>query len=164
MSAEANVTQAEAQLRQAQANLERTRIASPVNGYVTKLLARPGDFVNAGANTTSVVDANSLWVDGCFEETNLAPIRMGDPARINLMGHSTILRGHVDGIARAIGVTNLQPDSPGVANVNLIFTWMRLARRIPVRVHIDEMPPGIVLSTGMTATVEIDILEYARGK
>jgi len=75
MSAEANVAQAKAQLSQAQVNLERTRIVSPVDGYVTNLLAQLGDFANAGANTISVVDANSFWVDGYFEEANLAPIR-----------------------------------------------------------------------------------------
>jgi multidrug resistance efflux pump len=156
MSAEANVAQAKAQLRQAQVNLERTRIVSPVDGYVTNLLAQLGDFANAGANTISVVDANSFWVDGYFEETNLAPIRMGDPARIKLMGHSEILRGHVESIARAINVANAQPATQGVANVNPIFTWVRLAQRIPVSIHIDEMPPGVVLSAGMTATVQID--------
>src|ERR1700750_873957 len=156
VSAEANVTQAKAQLRQAQVNLARTRIVSPVDGYVTNLLAQLGDFANAGANTISVVDANSFWVDGYFEETNLAPIRMGDPACIKLMGHSEILRGHVESIARAINVANAQPAAQGVANVNPIFTWVRLAQRIPVRIHIDEMPPSVVLSAGMTATVQID--------
>jgi multidrug resistance efflux pump len=155
MSAEANVAQAKAQLSQAQVNLERTRIVSPVDGYVTNLLAQTGDFANAGANIISVVDANSYWVDGYFEETNLAPIRVGDPTRIKLMGHSTILRGHVDSIARAINVANAQPAAQGVANVNPIFTWVRLAQRIPVRIHIDEMQAGVVLSAGMTATVEI---------
>jgi multidrug resistance efflux pump len=43
----------------------------------------------------------------------------------------------------------------GVATVNPIFTWVRLAQRIPVRIHIDEAPPGVVLSSGMTASVEI---------
>ena len=124
---------------------------------MTNLLAQLGDFANAGANTISVVDANSFWVDGYFEETNLAPIRMGDPARIKLMGRSAILRGHVESIARAINVANAQPATQGVANVNPIFTWVRLAQRIPVSIHIDEMPPGVVLSAGMTATVEIDI-------
>jgi multidrug resistance efflux pump len=52
----------------------------------------------------------------------------------------------------------------GVADVNPIFTRMRLAQRIPVHIHIDEMPPGVVLSAGMTATVEIDILDRARDK
>jgi multidrug resistance efflux pump len=155
-SAEASIAQAKAQLNQAQVNLERTRILSPVDGYVTNLLAQLGDFVNVGANTISLVDADSFWVDGYFEETTLAPIRVGDPAQIKLMGHGQIVRGHVDSIARAINVANAQPNSQGVANVNPIFTWVRLAQRIPVRIHIDEVPPGVILAAGMTATVEIN--------
>jgi len=156
MSAEASLAQSRAQLHQAQVNLERTRIPSPVDGYVTNLLAHLGDYVNAGVNTISLVDADSYWVDGYFEETNLAPIREGDTAKIKLMGYSQVMRGHVDSIARAINVSNAQPDSQGVATVNPIFTWVRLAQRIPVRIHIDEVPPDVVLSAGMTATVEID--------
>jgi len=156
MSAEATLAQAKAQLHQAQKNLERTRIPSPVDGYVTNLLVQLGNYVNIGANAISVVDANSFWVDGYFEETNLAPIRVGDPAEIKLMGHGQIVRGHVDSIARAINVANAQPNNQGVATVNPIFTWVRLAQRIPVRIHIDEVPPGVVLSAGMTATVQID--------
>jgi multidrug resistance efflux pump len=156
LSAEAGLAQAKAQLNQSQVNLERTRILAPVDGYVTNLLAQLGDFINAGANTISLVDADSFWVDGYFEETNLAPIRVGDPAQIKLMGHDQIVRGHVDSIARAINVANAQPNNQGVATVNPIFTWVRLAQRIPVRIHIDEVPPGVVLAAGMTATVEIN--------
>jgi multidrug resistance efflux pump len=162
LSAKASLAQANAQLRQAQVNLERTRILSPVDGYVTNLLAQLGDYVNVGVNAISVVDANSFWVDGYFEETNLAPIRVGDRAQIKLMGYGQIVRGHVDSIARAINVANAQPNSQGVANVNPIFTWVRLAQRIPVRVHIDEVPPGVILAAGMTATVEID--DRTRGR
>src|SRR5713101_2479722 len=156
LSAEAGLAQAEAQMNQAQVNLERTRILAPVDGYVTNLLAQLGDYINVGVNTISLVDADSFWVDGYFEETNLAPIRVGDPAQIKLMGHGQIVRGHVDSIARAINVADAQPNSQGVATVNPIFTWVRLAQRIPVRVHIDEVPPDVVLAAGMTATVEID--------
>jgi multidrug resistance efflux pump len=156
MNAEASLAQAKAQLSQAQVNLERTRILSPVDGYVTNLLAQLGDYVNVGVNSISVVDANSFWIDGYFEETNLAPIRIGEAAQIKLMGYTQIVRGHVDSIARAINVANAQPNNQGVATVNPIFTWVRLAQRIPVRVHIDEVPPGVVLAAGMTATVEID--------
>ena len=155
LSAEAGLAQAKAQLNQAQVNLERTRILSPVDGYVTNLLAQLGDYVNVGVNTISLVDADSFWVDGYFEETNLAPIQVGDPAQIKLMGHGEIVHGHVDSVARAINVANAQPNSQGVAAVNPIFTWVRLAQRIPVRIHIDEVPPNVVLSAGMTATVEI---------
>jgi len=156
LSAEAGLAQAKAQLNQAQVNLERTRILAPVDGYVTNLLAQLGDYVNVGVNTISLVDADSFWVDGYFEETNLGPIRVGDPAQIKLMGRDEIVRGHVDSIARAINVANAAPNGQGVATVNPIFTWVRLAQRIPVRIHIDEVPPNVVLSAGMTATVEID--------
>jgi multidrug resistance efflux pump len=115
MSAEATLAQAKAQLSKAQVNLERTRILSPADGYVTNLLAQLGDYVNVGVNTISVVDANSFWVDGYFEETNLAPIRVADPAQIKLMGYTQIVRGHVDSIARAINVSNAQPNNQGVA-------------------------------------------------
>jgi multidrug resistance efflux pump len=156
LSAEASLAQAKAQLHQAHVNLERTRILSPVDGYVTNLLAQLGDYANVGVNAVSLVDANSFWVDGYFEETNLAPIRVGDPAQIKLMGYSEVVRGHVDSIARAINVSNAQPNNQGVANVNPIFTWVRLAQRFPVRIHVDEIPPGIVLVAGMTATVNIE--------
>jgi multidrug resistance efflux pump len=156
MSAEATLAQAQTQLHQAQVNLQRTRILSPVDGYVTNLLAQVGDYVNVSVNTISLVDADTFWVEGYFEETNLAPIRVGDPVQIKLMGYSQVMRGHVDSIARAINVSNAQPDSQGVATVNPIFTWVRLAQRIPVRIHLDEVPPGVVLSAGMTATVNIE--------
>jgi multidrug resistance efflux pump len=156
LSAEATLAQAQTQLHQAQVNLERTRIVSPVDGYVTNLLAQVGDYANVGTNIISLVDADSFWVDGYFEETNLAPIRVGDPAQIKLMGYSQVVRGHVDSITRAIDVSNAQPDNQGVATVNPIYTWVRLAQRIPVRIHIDTVPDGVQLAAGMTATVQID--------
>jgi multidrug resistance efflux pump len=155
-SAEANIAQATAQLDQAKLNLERTEIRSPANGWVTNLMAREGNFAAAERSVISVVDADSFWVDAYFEETSLADIRIDDPATLKLMGHREVLRGHVASVARAINVGNAQPNGQGVATVNPIFTWVRLAQRIPVRIHIDQIPPGIVLSAGMTATVQID--------
>jgi multidrug resistance efflux pump len=86
----------------------------------------------------------------------LEPIRVGDPAEVKLMGYRQIVRGHVDSIARGINVANAQPNGQGSASVNPIFTWVRLAQRIPVRIRIDEVPEGVVLAAGMTATVQID--------
>jgi multidrug resistance efflux pump len=82
---------------------------------VTNLLAQLGDYANIGQNIISVVDADSFWVDGYFEETNLEPIQVGDPASIKLMGYSQILRGHVGSFARGINIANASPtgrDSP----------------------------------------------------
>jgi multidrug resistance efflux pump len=156
VATQAQLQQAQANLAQARVNLERTEIRSPVNGYVTNLLAQLGDYATVGTNEISLVDADSFWVDGYFEETNLEPIQVGDPASIKLMGYHQIVRGHVGSIARGINVANAQPNGQGLANVNPIFTWVRLAQRIPVRIHIDQVPEGVVLSAGMTATVQID--------
>jgi RND family efflux transporter MFP subunit len=155
-AAQAQYQQAAANLDQARVNLERTVIHSPVNGWVTNLLAQRGDFASAGQNLIAVVDADSFWIDGYFEETNLAQIHVGDAAAIKLMGYHGILGGHVDSITRAINVANAQPNGQGVATVNPIFTWVRLAQRIPVRIRLDDVPPATTLAAGMTATVEIN--------
>jgi len=156
VAAQAQYQQAVANLKQARVNLERTEIRSPVNGWVTNLLARLGDYANVGQNKISVVDADSFWIDGYFEETNLGAIHEGDAATVKLMGYKELIRGHVASIARGINVANAQPNGEGLADVNPIFTWVRLAQRIPVRIHIDHVPDGVVLAAGMTATVQIE--------
>src|SRR6266404_2318543 len=145
-----------AAIAKAQLDLSRTIIRSPANGYVTNLLAQLGDYANVGQKLISVVDADSFWVDGYFEETGLGRIHDGDPAAVKLMGYSQLVRGHVGGVARGINIPNVQPDSAGLASVNPIFTWVRLAQRVPVRIHIDQVPDGVRLVAGMTGTVQID--------
>ena len=145
-----------AAIAKAQLDLRRTVIRSPVNGYVTNLLVRLGDYATVGQRLISVVDADSFWVDGYFEETSLGRIHDGDPTTVKLMGYSQLVRGHVDGVARGINVPNAQPNQAGLASVNPIFTWVRLAQRVPVRIHIDLVPDGVRLVAGMTATVQID--------
>jgi multidrug resistance efflux pump len=153
--AHAQVQQAIANLRQAHVNLERTQIRSPVNGWVTNLLAQRQDFANIGQSELSLVDSDSFWVDAYFEETQLGSIREGDAATIQLMGYRQVVRGHVDSISRGINVANAQPNQQGLAAVNPIFTWVRLAQRIPVHVRIDEVPRDVRLVAGITATVRI---------
>ncbi len=154
--AQATVEQQQANLDKAKINLERTEIHATVNGWVTNLLLQQGDYASTGQNSLSVVNADSFWVDGYFEETNIAPIKEGDPARIWLLGYREVIDGHVDSIARGIVVSNATAGQSGLATVNPIFTWVRLAQRVPIRVHIDRVPPDLRLVAGMTATVEID--------
>lgn len=151
----AALEQQKANLERARINLARTEIRSPVTGWVTNLLARQGDYAETGQTAMSLVDAESFWVDGYFEETALKLIHDGDPASIWLLGYGTVLRGHVEGVARGIVVSNATPGKSGLANVNPIFTWVRLAQRIPVHLHLDAVPPDVRLVVGMTATVEI---------
>ena len=72
------------------------------------------------------------------------------------MGHGEVVRGHVESFARGIDVPNAQPDTSGLASVNPIFTWVRLAQRVPVRIHLDDVPSGVRLMAGLTATVQVD--------
>jgi multidrug resistance efflux pump len=156
LAAQAQYQQAEANLNQARVNLWRTEIHSPVNGWVTNLIVQFGDYANVGQNEITLVDADSFWIDGYFEETALGLIHDGDPAEARLMGYSKVVRGHVDGIARGISTPNAQPNAVGLASVNPIFTWVRLAQRVPVHIHIDQVPDGVRLVSGTTATVQID--------
>jgi multidrug resistance efflux pump len=125
-SAEAAIAQAIAQRDQAEVNLTRTQIRSPVNGWVTNLLAQLGDYATVGRSVISVVDADSFWVDAYFEETQPASIHEGDPAKIKLMGCSEIVVGEVGSVARGINVANAQSGQQGLATVNPIFTSVRL--------------------------------------
>jgi RND family efflux transporter MFP subunit len=156
VAAKAQYQQAVANRDQAKVNLERTQIRSPVNGWVTNLLAQLGDYATVGRNVISVVDADSFWVDAYFEETQLAFMHEGDPAKIKLMSYRQIVRGKVGSVARGINVSNAQPDQQGLATVNPIFTWVRLAQRVPVHIKIDQAPDGVRLVAGMTATVQVD--------
>jgi multidrug resistance efflux pump len=156
LSAVAAYQQALAKRDQAHVDLQRTRILAPVNGYVTNLQVQLGDYITVGQKSISLVNSDSFWVDGYFEETNLRGIREGDRATIKLMGHGEVVQGHVASVARGINVPNAQPDGSGLASVNPIFTWIRLAQRVPVRIHLDDVPGGVRLVAGMTATVQID--------
>jgi multidrug resistance efflux pump len=153
---EAVVAVDRAAIAKAQLDLSRVVVRSPVNGYVTNLLAQLGDYANVGQKLISLVDADSFWIDAYFEETSLEKILENDPATVKLMGYSRLVRGHVGGVARGINIPNAQPDQAGLASVNPIFTWVRLAQRVPVRIHIDQVPDGVRLVAGMTATVQID--------
>ena len=154
--AAAVVEQQKANLERARINLERTEIRAPVSGWVTNLLVRQGDYATAGQMAMSIVDADSFWVDGYFEETALRRIAAGDSAKIWLLGYGKMLQGHVDSVARGIVVSNATPGKSGLATTNPIFTWVRLAQRIPVRIQIGQIPPDVRLIIGMTATVEVE--------
>ncbi|WP_449220868.1 efflux RND transporter periplasmic adaptor subunit [Tistrella mobilis] len=153
--ADADLRAARARLDIARLDLARTTVRSPVDGYVSNLRLRPGDYAIAGESRISIVDAASFRVTGYFEETKLRHIHPGRPAQIRLMGVGQPLSGHVDSIGRGIENDNDAPGQLGLPDVAATFAWVRLARRIPVRIRIDAVPPGVELVAGMTAAVEI---------
>lgn len=139
----------------AQLNMTRTTIYSPVNGYVVNLHLRVGDYATKGQPKLSVVDSDSYWIAGYFEETRLPRIHEGDRARVKLMGVGPEIEGHVESYARGIGDPNAGIGD-SVANVDPIFTWVRLAQRIPVRIVIDKVPDGVKIVAGQTCTIVIE--------
>ena len=156
-TAEANYQSALANLEQARINFKRT--ASPLAGqWLCHQSYRPARRLCQCRGPPAFCSSipTSYWVDAYFEETALGRIREGDAATIKLMGYSPLLRGRVQGLARGINVPNAQPDASGLASVNPIFTFVRLAQRVPVRVHIDEVPEGVTLVAGLTATVQVE--------
>jgi multidrug resistance efflux pump len=146
---------AQQQVAKADINLKRTQVRSPVNGYVTNLLLRVGDYAHAGATNISVIDADSYWIDGYFEETKMAHVCIGDRAEAQLMGSRDPIIGRVESVTRGISVSNAAPSTQGLPNVDPVYTWVRLAQRVPVRIRITYVRAGVPLVSGMTATVTI---------
>jgi multidrug resistance efflux pump len=153
--AQATLAGAQAALDIARLNLTRSVLYSPVNGYVTHLRLRVGDYASAGQSRIAVVDSDSFWVTGYFEETKLRQVHLGDPARVKLMAYDAPVLGHVESIGRGISDPNDQINTRGLPMVNPIFTWVRLAQRVPVRIAIDTVPPGVELVAGLTASVAV---------
>jgi RND family efflux transporter MFP subunit len=155
LQAKAAVDSAQQQVRQAEINLQRTEVRSPVNGIVTNLLLREGDYAHLGATNVSIIDTDSYWIDGYFEETKLARLCVGDQAEAKLMGYPTPITGHIATVTLGVSVSNAAASTQGLPNVDPVYTWVRLAQRVPVRIAIDKVPPGVPLVSGLTATVTI---------
>ena len=154
-AAEAAYQQALAELDAAKLNLSRTRVVAPVDGYVTNLNYFKGDYAVIGVSKLAMVDSNSFWVYGYFEETKLPKVKVGEQAQIRLMS-GAVLQGHVDSISRGIYDSDNPESHDLLSDVNPVFNWVRLAQRVPVRIHIDKVPQGVVLSAGTTCTVVVD--------
>jgi multidrug resistance efflux pump len=155
IQAKAAFEAAQQQLAQAEINLNRTQVRSPVNGYVTNLLLRVGDYAHQGVSNVSIIDTDSYWLDGYFEETQMARVCVGDRAEAKLMGYAAPIVGHVTTVTRGVSVSDAAAGAQGLPNVNPVYTWVRLAQRVPVRIAIDAVPPDVPLVSGMTATVTI---------
>ena len=154
--AQANVQLAIAALTQAELDLQRTRVESPVSGYVTNLLTRQGDYATVGGPLLALVDSDSFYVSGYFEETKLPRIGEGDRVDIELMSGEKF-GGTVQSIAFAIADRENLPGGRLLANINPSYTWVKLAQRVPVRIRIDEGYAGKdKLRAGTTATVTVE--------
>lgn len=159
---QARVEQAEAALAQAMAardvaalNLERTVVRAPVDGYISDLTLRTGDYVAAGKPVLALIDSASLRVEGYFEETKLPGLHIGQAVRVKIMGEPETLRGRIVSIAPGIEDRDRTSNAGQLPSITPTFSWVRLAQRVPVRVALDKAPTNIRLITGRTATVSV---------
>lgn len=152
---QASVDAAQAALEQAQWQLSQTRVKAPVDGWITNLSTRTGNYATAGQPLFALIDSHSFYVVGYFEETKLRHIREGAAAQIVLYSGNVTLQGHVSSIGRAIYDQSVETDSGLVADIKPNVPWVRLAQRVPVRIQFDSLPADVTLVSGTTCTVSI---------
>ena len=150
----ARVRLARASVRTAELNLEFTRQKAPVDGYVTNLNLRLGSQAVANQPILALVDVNSFWVTGFFRENYIEDIRSGDRAIVTLMSYpEKPLEGRVDSLGWGIAQDDGSTGFDLLPNISPTFEWIRLAQRVPVRIHLDPLPEGVELRVGTTASV-----------
>src|SRR3981189_1255667 len=152
-TATANYQQAIASPDTAALNLKRTEVRASVNGFITNLNLAQGTLASQGKAVMALIDSDSYRVEAYFEETKIPHIKPGASAEIYLMDGSPPLQGTVLGVARGITDQDNKDGPELLSSVNPTFTWVRLAQRIPVTIDLTQVPPGVLISAGMTCTV-----------
>ncbi len=135
-------------------NLDFTQVKASVDGYITNLNLRLGSQAVANQPVAALVDVNSYWVHGYFRETLVGGMKPGDRAVITLMSYpDTPLTGVVDSIGWGIAQQDGSTGEDLLPSISPTFEWIRLAQRVPVRVHLEKVPDGVELRVGTTASV-----------
>ncbi len=116
---------------------------APVDGYVTNLNLRLGSQAVANQPVLALVDVNSYWINGFFKENSIADMRAGDRAKVTLMTYpDTPFEGHVDSIGWGIAQQDGSTGFDLLPTISPTFEWIRLAQRVPVRIHLTDVPEG----------------------
>ncbi|WP_323612434.1 multidrug efflux MFS transporter periplasmic adaptor subunit EmrA [Pectobacterium versatile] len=148
------IQQASVEMRDAWLALQRTKIVSPIDGYVSRRSVQIGARISSTSALMTVVPANHLWVDANFKETQLANMRIGQPATViaDIYGDDVVYQGKVVGLDMGTGSAfSLLPAQNATGN------WIKVVQRLPVRIEID--PKQIAehpLRIGLSALVNVD--------
>jgi len=135
-------------------DLQRTVIRAPADGWITNLNVYVGEFITRGSTAVALVKQHSFYILAYMEETKLDGIRPGYRVQITPLGSNRILRGTVDSVSAGVANTSSVSDGKGMASIDSNLEWVRLAQRVPVRIHLDEQQ-GILYPAGTTATVVV---------
>ncbi|CAB5579673.1 multidrug efflux MFS transporter periplasmic adaptor subunit EmrA [Providencia hangzhouensis] len=146
------VEQAATQVRNAWLTLQRTKIVSPVDGYVSRRSVQVGSQITPSTPLMAIVPSNGMWIDANFKETQLADMRIGQPAKVitDFYGKDIVFNGTVVGLDMGTGSAfSLLPAQNASGN------WIKVVQRLPVRIalnenQLEEHPLRIGLSTEVT--------------
>ena len=157
LSEQPQIQSAVSNLKQAWLNLERTKIRSPIKGYVARRNAQVGQAVSVGGALIAVVTTDQMWLDANFKETQLTHMRIGQPAEIHfdLYGKDKTFDGKVVGIEMGTGSAfSLLPAQNATGN------WIKVVQRVPVRIQLDpQQLAENPLRIGLSATVKVNVTD-----
>lgn len=148
------IQQASVEMRDAWLALQRTKIVSPIDGYVSRRSVQIGARISPTSALMAVVPANHLWVDANFKETQLANMRLGQPATViaDIYGDNVVYQGKVVGLDMGTGSAfSLLPAQNATGN------WIKVVQRLPVRIELD--PKQVAehpLRIGLSVLVNVD--------
>ena len=155
LSEQPQIQSAISNLKQAWLNLERTKIRSPIKGYVARRNAQVGQAVSVGGALMAVVTTDQMWLDANFKETQLTHMRIGQPVEIHfdLYGKDKTFDGKVVGIEMGTGSAfSLLPTQNATGN------WIKVVQRVPVRIQLDpQQLAENPLRIGLSATVKVNV-------
>ena len=155
LSEQPQIQSAVSNLKQAWLNLERTKIRSPIKGYVARRNAQVGQAVSVGGALMAVVTTDQMWLDANFKETQLTHMRIGQPVEIHfdLYGKDKTFNGKVVGIEMGTGSAfSLLPTQNATGN------WIKVVQRVPVRIQLDpQQLTENPLRIGLSATVKVNV-------
>jgi membrane fusion protein (multidrug efflux system) len=151
-TAHAQVAVAEATRALAALELTYTKIIAPQDGVVSRKTIGVGQMVAAGQGVGQLVPTREVWITGNFKETQLQKMRSGQPAHVEVDAFSGVtLHGEVESFSAATGArfSLLPPD-------NASGNYTKVVQRVPVRIHLKDIPPGIALRPGMSVDLVVD--------
>ena len=157
LSEQPQIQSAVSNLKQAWLNLERTKIRSPIKGYVARRNAQVGQTVSVGGALMAVVTTDQMWLDANFKETQLTHMRIGQPVEIHfdLYGKDKTFNGKVVGIEMGTGSAfSLLPTQNATGN------WIKVVQRVPVHIQLDpQQLAENPLRIGLSATVKVNVTD-----
>lgn len=144
-------------VKQAWLNLQRTKITSPIDGYVARRSTQVGQKVAVGSALMAVIANDQMWVDANFKETQLKNMRIGQPVKLSfdLYGHDVKFDGKIEGIEMGTGSAfSLLPAQNATGN------WIKVVQRVPVRISLDpQQITRYPLRIGLSTLVEVNIAD-----